>query len=971
MDGAVCARVSKLLSGFVFAALILLCCWPSPAWAAPLEAGFRDLLDGHGSIMLLIDPDTGSIRYANPAAVAFYGYPKERLESMRITDVNALSPEETAAEMQAAVTEQRNHFVFSHQLASGEIRTVEVFSYPYISEGERLLFSVIHDITEERLLAERHSEMTRSALIVGSAIIVIFALLSFGLFRSLKRLQAKTAELDNFNELRRAFIDADDRLIYLKDEHLKYVFVNQAMEQFMQRPAGEIVGQEDFALDEAEFAALKRATDVEVLENRSVKVNEVKWRGRVYQTTKFPIKMLNGAYGVGAYVEDVTDEKRRRAAEEKTVLRHAVLVDVFSRQFASTQEQLDFVLSKAMELTGSRYGYIYLYREDLQEFTLNTWSEGAMQDCAVMDKQTRYHLEQTGIWGEAVRQRQPVILNEFGAPHPLKRGYPSGHVQLTRFMTVPVMSEGRIVAVVGLANKDAEYDWDDVQQISLLMVGAWNAREKRDNELALQAASEQLAEHKNQLQLILDSTAEAIYGIDKDGNCTFCNASCLRILGYQRQEDLLGKNMHWQIHHSYRDGRRMQLEDCRIVQAVRTGKGAQVDDEVFWRADGSSLDVEYFSYPQVKDGQVIGAVVTFVDITERRQAQARIEYLSLYDSLTGLYNRAFFEAEMRRLDTERNLPISIIAGDLNGLKLTNDVFGHAAGDQLLMRVAEVSKRICRADDIIARVGGDEFCILLPRTRLSDAEAIAARIKREFAKERIVAINGSISLGCDAKTTADEQLLAVYESAENKMYEDKTLHRRDNNANMIETIIATMHANCPAEKVHSEAVSMISQKIGAALQWSEEEMRKLKDAAFLHDIGKVVFEQCQDMIAEDLSETERDDFRQHPAIGYRILNLFDETMDLADAVLSHHEHWDGSGYPRGLRGEEIPKLARVIAVASAYDRLTRRLGNTQQALQEMVAQSGSRFHPEMVELLVQLQRGRANGQSVIEHMPETK
>ncbi len=962
MDRFAYERVSKLLAGFALAAMILLC-WPSPTRAAPLETGFRDLLDGHGSIMLLIAPETGQIRYANPAAVAFYGYSKEQLESMRITDVNAQSPEETEAEMQAAVAEQRNHFVFSHRLASGEVRTVEVFSYPYSSGEEGLRFSVIHDITEERLLAERNSQMTRSAFILGSVVIAIFALLSCNLFRSLRRLQAKTAELDNLNELRKAFIDADDRLIYLKDEHLRYVFVNQAMERFMQRPAVEIVGQEDFALDETDFAALKRATDVEVLQNRSVTLNEVNWRGRIYQTTKFPIKMLSGAYGVGAYVEDVTDEKRRRSAEAKTILRHAVLADVFSRHFATTEEQLDFVLTKAMQLTDSKYGYIYLYDEDRQEFTLNTWSNGVMDDCTVLDKQTKYHLERTGIWGEVVRQRQPIILNEFTAPHSMKKGYPSGHVQLTRFMTVPVLSEGRIVAVVGLANKEAEYDQDDVQQIGLLMIGAWSAREKRDQELALQAASEQLAEHKNQLQLILDSTAEAIYGIDRDGNCTFCNASCLRLLGYARQEDLLGKNMHWQIHHSYRDGRRMMLEDCRIVQAVQTGQGTQVDDEVFWRADGSSFDVEYFSYPQVKDGRVIGAVVTFMDITERRQAQARIEYLSLYDSLTGLYNRAFFEAEMRRLDTERNLPICIISGDLNGLKLTNDVFGHAAGDQLLMKVAELSKRICRADDIIARVGGDEFCILLPRTRLVDAEAIAARIKSEFARERIVAINGSISFGCDAKIRPEEQLLTVYENAENKMYQDKTLNRRENNANMIRTIIATMHSKCPEEQAHSEAVSALCQEMGIALQWSEEEVRKLKDAGYLHDIGKVVFEQCQDNVAAELGEAEWDDFRQHPAIGYRILNLFDETMDLADAVLSHHEHWDGSGYPRGLKGEEIPRLARVIAVAVAFDRLTRRpdspSSDLQEALQEIAAQSGLKFDPEIVNLLVQLQRGQSS------------
>ena len=108
-------------------------------------------------------------------------------------------------------------------------------------------------------------------------------------------------------------------------------------------------------------------------------------------------------------------------------------------------------------------------------------------------------------------------------------------------------------------------------------------------------------------------------------------------------------------------------------------------DEVFWRADGTSFAAEYYSYPQLKDGKVIGAVVTFMDITERKKAEEKIRYISFHDSLTGLYNRTFFEEELKRLDTERNLPISIIMGDMNGLKLTNDIFGHTAGDMLLKK----------------------------------------------------------------------------------------------------------------------------------------------------------------------------------------------------------------------------------------------------------------------------------------------
>lgn len=134
-------------------------------------------------------------------------------------------------------------------------------------------------------------------------------------------------------------------------------------------------------------------------------------------------------------------------------------------------------------------------------------------------------------------------------------------------------------------------------------------------------AEDALKASRDQLHLILDSAAEAIYGLDLQGNCTFCNSACLRLLGYGKQEDLIGKNMHNLIHHRRPDGTPFPLEECRIFQAFQSGKGTHVDDEVLWRADGTAFPAEYWSYPQHRDGKVVGAVVTFVDISERRKAE--------------------------------------------------------------------------------------------------------------------------------------------------------------------------------------------------------------------------------------------------------------------------------------------------------------------------------------------------------------
>ena len=134
-----------------------------------------------------------------------------------------------------------------------------------------------------------------------------------------------------------------------------------------------------------------------------------------------------------------------------------------------------------------------------------------------------------------------------------------------------------------------------------------------------------LREREEKIILLLNSTAEAIYGLDMNGNCTFCNNACIRLLGYKHPEELLGKNMHWQIHAKYQDGRHFPVEECRIFQAFNKGEGTHVDDEVLWRSDGTSFPSEYWSYPQRSGGEVIGAVVTFLDITLRRQAEETLQ----------------------------------------------------------------------------------------------------------------------------------------------------------------------------------------------------------------------------------------------------------------------------------------------------------------------------------------------------------
>jgi diguanylate cyclase (GGDEF)-like protein/PAS domain S-box-containing protein len=299
-------------------------------------------------------------------------------------------------------------------------------------------------------------------------------------------------------------------------------------------------------------------------------------------------------------------------------------------------------------------------------------------------------------------------------------------------------------------------------------------------------AEEALKKSEEQVRLMLNSTAEAIYGIDMQGNCTFANPACLRILGYANLEELLGRNMHNLIHHSHADGTPMAVEVCKIFQAFREGRGMHVDDEVLWRADGTSFPAEYWSYPQIENGVLYGAVVTFLDITRRKRAQEALEEserryreLSIIDNLTQLYNSRHFNHQFT-IEIDRvnryGEPLTLIMLDVDNFKGFNDTYGHVEGDQVLARLGQVIKRCLRKTDSAYRYGGEEFTILLPETGGRDGVTLAERIRTEFARETFSPATGgevhlSMSIGL-AQYRPPEDARAFVSRVDQFMYQAK-------------------------------------------------------------------------------------------------------------------------------------------------------------------------------------------------------
>ncbi|MDR7866393.1 MAG: diguanylate cyclase [Sporomusaceae bacterium] len=479
----------------------------------------------------------------------------------------------------------------------------------------------------------------------------------------------------------------------------------------------------------------------------------------------------------------------------------------------------------------------------------------------------------------------------------------------------------------------------------------------RERTKRLEQTVRQLRDSEDNIRQLLDSTAEAIYGIDTYGNFTFCNASCLRMLGYGRSRELIGENMHRKLHARRSDGSDIAEEDCRIFQTLRDGDRVHADDEVFRRADGTVFPVEYFSYPQYRDGMIVGAVVTFFDISERKKTQAEIVYLSNHDQLTGLYNRRFYESELLRLDTPGNLPMTVAVADINGLKLVNDSLGHAVGDKLLVKAAAALTGGCRDSDVIARLGGDEFVIIMPRTGAAAAEQVIRSIKAIAAGETVGSVAVSLSFGYCTKTAAEEAIEEVVKKADDQMYRTKLFESPDMLGQTITTIIAALYEKNDIEEAHSRRVAELCRRTGEALGLPDGDVDALANAGLLHDIGKIAI--ADEILNKPgkLTEVEWAEIRRHPEIGYRILRTVNHLSEMADYVLAHHERWDGGGYPKGSTGAEIPLPARIIHIADAYDAMTsyrsfRGAMTDEEAVAELRLGAGRQFDPALVEIFVE-------------------
>jgi diguanylate cyclase (GGDEF)-like protein/PAS domain S-box-containing protein len=462
--------------------------------------------------------------------------------------------------------------------------------------------------------------------------------------------------------------------------------------------------------------------------------------------------------------------------------------------------------------------------------------------------------------------------------------------------------------------------------------------------------SDEIRAERSNFESLFKNSSDAIAIVDRENRVMEINEKFTQLFKYTLEE-IKGIDIDLLI------ATEEKMEEARSFTELLFKDKVDSVETIRFDKDKNPKEVEVKGIPILLDGEVVGGYGSYTDISRRKAAEREILWISYHDQLTGLYNRRYFETRVREIDQSENLPISVVMADLNGLKLANDAFGHATGDGLLVKTGEIISAHLKENDFVARIGGDEFIVVLLNADDDDAREFVGRVRSSISENHGDNIDLSVSFGWDTKTKQEQSIHDVINKAENYMYKRKLSEGPSMISNTIKIIINTLHEKNEREKQHSDRVSRICMEIGKAMGFDQEQLSVLNLVGLVHDIGKIGIDENILNKAGPLTEAEHEEIKKHPQIGYRILSSTNEMSDLAFYTLCHHERWDGKGYPKGIKGLQIPLVSRIIAVADAYDAMTserpyREPQSVQSAVSELQEFSGTQFDPDVVDVFVE-------------------
>lgn len=460
-------------------------------------------------------------------------------------------------------------------------------------------------------------------------------------------------------------------------------------------------------------------------------------------------------------------------------------------------------------------------------------------------------------------------------------------------------------------------------------------------------AQNMLIIENQRVKLLMESTADIIFEINRDKRFISVYGKGINKLNMS-SSDFIGKTI---IDVFKEDG----YERDRIYSKALEGKHIIYDwsikkgDEILYFE--SSISPIYN-----EKNQIFGAVGISRDITEPMEKQKKVEYISTHDFLTDLYNRRYFVEAFARLNEEENFPLGLMMLDLNGLKILNDAYGHDIGDIALKKTAEFILKHSPQKAIVSRIGGDEFAIIITKTNANILESTKKSIQDALSKVVIKNVPLSIAIGYEITNDISEKLEDIIKNAENSMYRNKITEGKSIRNNTINAIFETLTTKHEQEKIHSKRVAHYSKELGKALGIKADDLKELELAGLYHDIGKITMADSILNKPGKLTENEFKIIKKHTENGYNILRAADQYSRLAEYALSHHEWWDGNGYPQGLIAEETPLFARIISICDAYEAMTSKRPykdpiSKEAAIMELKKYSGRQFDPKLTKIFI--------------------
>jgi diguanylate cyclase (GGDEF)-like protein/PAS domain S-box-containing protein len=465
-------------------------------------------------------------------------------------------------------------------------------------------------------------------------------------------------------------------------------------------------------------------------------------------------------------------------------------------------------------------------------------------------------------------------------------------------------------------------------------------------------SKEALQESEQLFRQLFEQAAIGIIISSAEHTVIEANQKALAILGYVREEllhmhaeDILHPGDIEEIPLSASMDRMLSDKTVSMERRFRTKKGEYIDVLV------NLARMPYYS-------EDASHMVMFQDITERKRMEDRLREMSLYDSLTGLYNRNFFEEEMARLSNGRSAPVGIVVCDLDGLKFVNDALGHQSGDELLTAASGILRRSFRSSDILARIGGDEFAVLLPESGQKETHKMTQRLRRsvEEYNNHSPRIPVSLSLGYAVSEKGPLDMQALFREADNRMYREKIQREQSARSAIVQGLTSAIEARDFVTEGHCDRLQELADPLARSVDLPEDRINDLFLFARFHDLGKVGIPDRILFKPGRLTDIEFQEMKRHSEIGHRIAQSVVDLEPIADWILKHHERWDGQGYPLGLSNGDIPLECRILAIVDAYDAMTsnrpyRRAMGHAEAVRELQRCSGTQFDPDLVEKFI--------------------